>query len=248
MSILRRRLRRAWRTAREWGAGARLMGQRADGHGRSLSIIGDSHAVLLVEGVMPSRRVVSVDPTTTLLYLGPRLMHSVGRDGFPSWVLCLVRRWRRSVFVRGRRTVALLLGEIDLRCHLAKPGRSDEEALNRLVESYLVQVRDLASRLGPEGQVVVCAPNPPSTTYESDEAFPVVGTADERADILDRLCRSLANGIQAANDKRVRFLDVRPLVAGPNGHLREEFTFDGCHLNAAGAALVRAKLAELTAA
>jgi hypothetical protein len=224
------------------------MGQRADAHGRSLSIIGDSHAVLLVEGVMQSRRVVSVDPTTTLLYLGPRLMHSVGRDGFPSWVLCLVRSWRRSVLARGRRTVALLLGEIDLRCHLAKPGRSDQETLERLAESYLVQARSLADQLGPDGRVVVCSPNPPSTTYESDEAFPVVGSADERAAILDRLCRSLAGGIQAANDKRLRFLDVRPLVAGPNGHLREEFTFDGCHLNAAGAALVRAKLAELTAA
>ena len=195
---------------------------------------------------MPSRRVVDVDATTTLLYLGPRLMHSVGRDGFPPWVLRLVNAWRRSPLARGVPTVAVLLGEIDLRCHLAKPGRSGDEALSQLVEAYLARMRDLLDRLGPAGQVVVCGPNPPSSVYESDEAFPVVGDADERAAILDRLCAKLSAGIGAAGDPRLRFLDVRPLVAAPNGHLRADMTFDGCHLNAEGASLVRDGLAAVT--
>jgi lysophospholipase L1-like esterase len=235
------------RTALEWTAGTRLLAQGPDGHNRSLMVVGDSHAVLLVEGTMPSRRVVHVGPATTLVYLGPRLMHSVARDGLPTWALRLLAAWRRSPLARGGPTVALLLGEIDLRCHLAKPGRADPDALEGLVDTFLLRARDLLERLGPDGHVVVCGPNPPSSTYESDEAFPVVGDVDERIAILDRLCATISAGVEAANDPRLRFLDVRPIVAGPDGHLREDLTFDGCHLNATGAALVRARLAELDA-
>jgi hypothetical protein len=208
-------------------------------------VVGDSHAVLMVEGSMPSRRIVHVAPGTTLVYLGPRLMHSVAHSGFPSWTLRLLQAWRRSPLARGEPTITLLLGEIDLRCHLAKPGRSDAAALEWLVDAYLDRARGLLEHMGPGGHVVVCGPNPPSSTYDSDEDFPVVGDVDERVAILDRLCSILSARIESAGDSRLRFLDVRPLVAGPDGHLREDFTFDGCHLNASGAALLRARLASL---
>ena len=242
---VRRRLGRTRRTAFEWAAGIRLLTQGPDAQGRSLLVVGDSHAVHAVDGMMPSRRVVHVGPSTTLVYLGPRLMHSVARDGLPSWSVRLLRSWRQSPVARGRPVVALHLGEIDLRCHLAKPGRSDPEALERLADGYLDRARGLATWLGPEGQVVVCGPNPPSSTYESDEAYPVVGDVDERVDILDRLCAALSSRIEADGDSRLLFLDLRPLVAGSDGHLREDLTFDGCHLNPAGAALLRAHLAAL---
>jgi lysophospholipase L1-like esterase len=196
---------------------------------------------------MPSRRVVHVDSSTTLVYLGPRLMHSVARDDLPAWSRRLIRAWSRSPLARGGRTVVVLLGEIDLRCHLAKPGRSDPAALQDLVDAFLVRVRSLLPVLGADGHVLVCGPNPPSSVYESDEAFPVVGDVDERVAILDRFCATLVDRIDAAGDGRLRFLDVRPLLAGPDGQLRSDLTFDGCHVNAAGAARLRDRLASLDA-
>lgn len=239
--------RRLARTARTRVDGALLLAQGRDAGGRSLVAIGDSHSVLLVDGAMPSPQVVRSTPSTTVLYLGPRLMHSVGRDGLPAWVHRLLRRRRRSPLARGGLTAALLFGEIDLRCHLAKPGRGGDDSLAELVSGFLARATGLLEELGPDGRVVIVGPNPPSSTYESDEGYPVVGDVDVRAEILDRLCAALAGAVHAVGDPRLRFLDVRPDVADERGHLRPELTFDGCHLNAAGSALVRQRLAELDA-
>jgi lysophospholipase L1-like esterase len=212
-----------------------------------MAVIGDSHAVLLMEGWMPSARVVRSGRSTTVLYLGPRLLHSVAREGFPPWVLRLLTARRRSPLARGPLTAVLTLGEIDLRCHLAKPGRGDADSLAALVEDYLVRVRDLLPLLGRGGRVVLCGPNPPSVSYESEDGFPVVGSVEERAAILDRLCSTLDAAVRALGDPAVRFVDVRAAVGDASGLLREDLTFDGCHLNSTGSAIVRAMLDDLDA-
>jgi hypothetical protein len=245
---IRRIARRVWRAARANVDGARLLAQGSGPHHRSTVVIGDSHAVHLVDGWMPSPRVVHADRATSVIYLGPRLMHSFARDGLPSWAHRLVAARVRSPFARSPMTAVLTLGEIDVRCHLAKPGRADEPSLRELAKGYVDRAGALLGELGPDGRVVVLGPNPPSEEYESAEGYPVVGSAQERAAILHRLCGALEAEVRARDEPRLRFLDVRPAVADGAGLLQADLTFDGCHLNTAGSAIVRRMLAELDAA
>jgi hypothetical protein len=223
-----------------------LLAQRPDEAGRSWLVIGDSHAVLLMDGWMPSRRVARASSSATVLYLGPRLLRSVAVEGFPTWVLRLVRARRRSPAARGAVDAIVVLGEIDLRCHLAKPGRSGDDQLEELARAYVARMVDLVAELGSGGRVVICGPNPPSPAYdETHESYPVVGDVAERIEILDRLVAAVARQVEASGTPQVRFLDVRPLVQAPDGTLSPELTFDGCHLNRRGSAAVRAALHHL---
>ena len=244
---VRRIARRMLRLARANTDGALLLAHGRDEHGRSTVVIGDSHSVCLVAGQLPSPRVQRADRSTTVLYLGPRLLHSVAREGFPDWVGRLIAARRRSPLARGGLTAVLTLGEIDLRCHLAKPGRGDADALASLAQAFVGQTVALLAALGPDGRVVVLSPNPPSEAYESEEGFPVVGGVDERVTILDGLCRAFQTEVAAVGDPALRFLDARSAVQDDAGQLRADLTFDGCHLNTGGAAIVRRMLADLDA-
>lgn len=140
----------------------------------------------------------------------------------------------------------LVLGEIDVRCQLGQDGRGDDAALEALADDYVARAVGLLDVLRSTDSVVVLGPNPPSESYvELYQGYPVVGSVAERSQLLDGLCRHLRAATERSGDQRLRFLDVRPLVAADDGSLRAELTFDGCHLNRTGAALVRAVLADL---
>jgi hypothetical protein len=243
---VRRVTRRIAREARGRRDGLRLRFQRPGSTGASTLVIGDSHAVLLFDATMPSPRVVRISASTSIVYLGPRLLHSFGRDGLPDWAFRTLRGRRRSVFAARDVAAVVALGEIDLRCHLAKPGRADPSALAELASATIERGRELLDLLGGDSRVVVLAPNPPSEFYESGEAgYPVVGGVVERVEILDRMVAALRCAIDEAPETRIELLDFRSDVADGNGQLRPDLTFDGCHLNAAGSAIVRRRLAEL---
>jgi hypothetical protein len=247
--VRRKAVRRVQRAVRGNVGAALLMAQRDHRQQRSWLLIGDSHAVHLVDGEMPSPQVLRADRSTSVVYLGPRLMHSFARDGVPTWARRLLAARMRSPLASTEVTAVLALGEIDVRCHLAKPGRGDDANLHELVRGYVQRAVELLGELGPDGRVVVLSPNPPSEEYDSSQTgYPVVGSAQERAGILDRLCAALAAEVQSRRDPRLRFLDLRPAVADGDGLLRSDLTFDGCHLNAAGSAIARRLLSELDAA
>lgn len=209
--------------------------------------IGDSHAVLLNTARFPVV-VERVEAGRYVSHLGPRLMYSVARDDFPGMLRRAARAFR-LLPGSGTITYVFCLGEIDVRCHLAP--RLDDPPDPAFVAGYLRRVRELVHRLGATDAVVVVPP-PPSGAIRDHEAFPTVGTVEERLRAHRWLRQTLHEAARTALPADVprgitlRLLDPTDALSDENGLLRGDLTDDGCHTNAAGRAVVRQELLATT--
>lgn len=201
--------------------------------------VGDSHSVLLNTSRFPFPSLAMAGEGRWVWHLGPRLMFSVARDGFPP----AMRRSARALSrLRGTCGTSwyFVFGEIDVRCHLV-PRLRDSDDLS-FVDAYVERVGVFARMAGAREAVLVVPP-PPSPDVLDHVAFPVVGTAAERVAahraVRDRL-------VHAARDQRafaLRVLDLTDVLADETGLMRAEFTDDGCHTNEAGREAVRRTVA-----
>lgn len=207
--------------------------------------IGDSHAVHLIQTEFPSPRVAYRDRSTASLYLGPRLLYSVATSGWPRWVARTLRALRtvQRISTAAPIYLVVILGEIDVRCHLAAPGRMD--GIRDLAQQAIERAVELCHYLPPASRVVVCSPLPPSQDYLSMAQFPVVGSVAERLHVLGELRSALHEAVDALPPSDVLFFDPCPFVVRADGELRRDLTIDGCHLNSRGAALIRRQLENL---
>jgi hypothetical protein len=206
--------------------------------------IGDSHAVWL-NRPWPAPTLSQAAEDRFVWHLGPRLMYSLARRGYPVAVQRVARllrvtgagRWVTPVFVAG---------EIDVRCHLADHvGAADPFGF---VAHYVAAGRAVARAAGAARALFV-VPVPPSDEVPDYFGFPVRGTLAERLSAFTALRAELLRiAAEPSPDVPVAVVDATTDISAPEGGVRVELTVDGCHLKPEGARFVHARLAELDAA
>ncbi len=207
--------------------------------------IGDSHAQHFNRGRTPARLFRGRDGQF-VYHHGPRLMYSIASRGFDRQVLSFARLVR-GVSPPGRLLLVLTAGEIDVRCHLvpqsSRPGFSFD-----FVDAYVSRAAALADVLGAE--TVVLAMHPPVSPSAPDRReYPVRGSGEDRIAMSEQLRREVhrAAASHAGAPPHIVVLDATDELADRSGALRSEVTDDEIHTNAAGIAVVRARLRELRA-
>ena len=201
-------------------------------------IVGDSHAVILGGGNLASSRRIQRARSAGaayIIWLGPKLLYSVAHKGFPSWARALMSGAPSRIAGAAGVRLELVLGEIDVRCHLAPRLRCDgPTAVEQLGDAY---VAFLGSCIRNPAVLEICyhEPTPPSDLGMQNEAFPRAGTLAERIECHRLLSNRIAAGIEThfCNDSRVRFVPTPPGAKLVDGSLSPGWTDDGCHFNRA---------------
>ena len=201
--------------------------------GRTRQIwVGDSHSVCFNRG-FATANVLRAGRGVYVVHVGARLMYSIARKGLPLWSTRLVK----VVGACSRRPPALLacFGEIDVRCHLAKPETNADPQL-AFVADYAQVIAAIAdSQFSP---IAFVAPPPPCRDHLNLHEYPVIGTFDERRRAFDRLRERLRDCAQDAGVPAI-VIDATPVLGDAESGMSSELTDDRCHANLAGAQLVR---------
>ncbi|HJQ07306.1 MAG TPA: hypothetical protein VJ872_17785 [Nocardioides sp.] len=202
--------------------------------------LGDSHTVHLNRGYVTANFLRGRDGVY-IVHLGSRLMYSVAAGGVPRWA----RRYLTLIAKASRRPVPLLvcLGEIDVRCHLAKHGSPGHWPLG-FVDGFVHSTVALGEELG-YAPVVFVVPPPPCRDHLSVGALPVVGDFPTRISAFETLRGELSQ--RCAETPGARYLDMTELVFDADNGIREDLTDDQCHVNVAGARLFRAAVDDFLA-
>lgn len=196
-------------------------------------VIGDSHALFLCGAHGSSLRRIRPTrfPGVIVLWLGPKLLHSLATRGFPAWVRILMAR-RLALGGRANVCVDIVAGEIDVRCHLAPRVAADGPAVvDRLVEAFVAQLRRCAD--GGVAGIRYYEPVPPSDAYADNPEFPRAGSLAERI----RCHRLLADRIRQSIEDAARTGYPFRFVANPeeavlaDGAMNPLWSDDGCHFN-----------------
>jgi hypothetical protein len=237
LRVLRRkaRLRRehAWTNLQGWGLVVRAIA------GADLELwIGDSHASHLNTSDWPVPAQNRIVRGRYVRHVGPRLMFSMARDGFPPEIVRLARRLGR--YGRGHIVVILVAGEIDIRCHLA-PRLVGTDLRPEFPAAYVEHGIALGA-LAKADRLLFVVPVPPSDEVQDALGFPVAGTLSERL-VAFGWVRAAMHA--ALDPGAALLLDATPGLADVSGALRTELSFDGCHVNEAGRVIVRAALDSL---
>ena len=202
---------------------------------------GDSHAVQMNAVCRKGRLFRADEPVVWCL--GPRLMSSLARRGFP---IC-VNGGARILGIfnkRGALVPIFITGEIDIRCHLVQRSRSADFDLT-FVGDYVRNARRLAKLIGATC-VVFVVPVPPSSRCPMTPTFPVDGTIDERIAAFQKLRTSLAKEVAELDGLPLAVVvDATNLLVDESGALRGELTDDGCHTNLDGSRFVRDRLEQI---
>jgi hypothetical protein len=194
--------------------------------------VGDSHAMWCNATATVAR--VSRAPTGAYVWhLGPRLMWSLARDGFPGEVRSAFRAL--GVWARADVVPVFVVGEIDVRCHLA--GRRPDM---RFVATYAERVEGLVRELRARSAVLVVPPPPSSSAPLSD--LPVRGDLGARLAAFQAVREALGRAAGPATG--LLLLDATDDLLGDDG-LRAELTDDKVHTNREGVAVLRRRLTAL---
>ena len=200
--------------------------------------VGDSHAVLLNTPRFPFPTLAPVGDGRFVWHLGPRLLHSIAVNGFPSPVEPVARLISRLPASR-RLTCVFVFGEIDVRCHLApRLGAGLDPAF---VAEYVDRAARLTEMVGARRSVVV-VPTPPSDELADHVMFPIAGDLAQRIGAHSWVRDALIRAVDERGCSGMQVLDLRTPLADADGRLRSELTYDGCHTNDEGRAAVRAHL------
>lgn len=204
--------------------------------------IGDSHAQHFNHGPANARLFRGSD-RQFVYHHGPRLMYSIATRGFDEHVQSFARLVRR-LGSSGRIVPIFSAGEIDVRCHLV-PRSSSRDFSFDFVDAYVERCVDLAQTLGATTLVLAIHP-PVSPTAPDRHEYPVRGAGDDRIAMSEQLRQEVHRAAADRDgDFRILVLDATKDLADARGALRDEVTDDQIHTNAAGIAVVRARLRDL---
>ena len=186
--------------------------------------IGDSHAAYMRRGLrFPLEQN---KPMESLIYwLGPRLMYSVSKSGFPTSLFFrfCIRLWKPKV-------VIISLGEIDVRMFLHNPNLRD----GRWVVDYLNQVSEICEKLNL--QKIYLLTGIPVSELPAADPIERVGSTNDRLDGFDWLQNQIQLELRDhKNFSKIRFLDLLGCLNSPDRTLSSEFSDDGIHVNITGA-------------
>lgn len=227
-------IRRLFASAQDVGAFLGILLRRLVGRQVTL-IVGDSHAVLLGgRSLMSARRILRACDMESayILWLGPKLLYSITRKGLPVWVRVLQSGALSRVGGSGVR-LEMVLGEIDIRCHLASRLRLyGQGAVEKLGDDFVDFLR-ACSEIPGILEIKYHEPTPPSDLGIENRAFPRVGTLAERIRCHEVLSERIASGIATrfGNSSRVRFIPNPRGSVLADGSLNPSWTDDGCHFN-----------------
>ena len=186
--------------------------------------IGDSHAMFMRRGLRSA--VDGGVPIQSLLFwIGPRLMYSVSKSGFPTTTFFrfLIRIWRPKLIV-------VSLGEIDVRMFLHNPSLRQSD----WVRDYLVRVNELCDALRVD-EIYLLTSIPVSELPPSD---PIErrGSLAERMEGFYWLQDEIQSQLFQNKDfGKIKCLDLKNCLGNPNGTLSLSYTSDGIHVNSLGA-------------
>lgn len=203
--------------------------------------VGDSHAVFSAADRFPPLGVGSTVDRNWVWHLGPRLMFSIARDGFKPE---LHRTFRLLSRIPRTREVLWLFsfGEIDIRCHLV-PRVAAGDRLD-FIGPFVDRLQEVADDLRVP-HVVYVVPVPVGIDDFDHEAFPVVGTNEERRTTHGVVRTRVQEEI--ASRPRVLALDFSDEFCNSDGWYRSDFHTDGIHASDAGRAVVQSTLRQFLA-
>jgi hypothetical protein len=184
--------------------------------------IGDSHASFLADA--PLTRFAVTSTADAVIWLGPRLMYSLSREGFPDPLLPELRRRLNLTST----PIILTAGEIDCRVHLVE--RRNRPDAFAFVADYVARASELRIRLDAP-HAFLLGPVPPSDLGPENADLPRRGTLADRVAVSRELEAELCESV-------MRFGD--PAISAVPLHL----SLDGCHVNLLGSRAVREELAK----
>ncbi len=171
----------------------------------SFFIVGDSH-VRAFEGI----------PDCEILWLGPLLMHRVGRDSLDL-----------SKYQLGKETIVIyVFGEIDVRCHIGKQRdlkmRDEKEVIETLAQKFIEAV------LKNPYQSIVYNVIPPTLDGGGNPDYPAWGSLSDRVRLTKQLNEELK---RLCNQNQIYFLDVYEAYSREDGSLRIELSDGNVHID-----------------
>jgi FkbM family methyltransferase len=188
--------------------------RRRVGDGALLHTIGDSHG----GGVSGLSGAFDLVGGVTHHHLGPRLMHSVGRDGLDL----------RAYGIADKDTVICCFGEIDCRCHVHKFGPDYRKTIAATVERY---VQALLANLERLPRLRLCVYNVPPPIRKAGKVenpeYPYLGTDEERRAYVNCMNELLTE--QCARHGLI-FVDVAREYADEHGFLRDSQSDGNVHV------------------
>jgi hypothetical protein len=184
--------------------------------------LGDSHASFLSE--IPIKKVFAPKRSDALIWLGPRLMFSIAKNGFPNFLY--KSRYKNLLGETGNLLISF--GEIDIRVHLSREMNNDFKF--EWVDLYIEEVSKLNNFWNPKN-LFVLGPVPPSD-FDADYLFPVEQPISLRLEGIRCLNSRLEKII--STQANIHFVSLTRVLGDEEGLLLKEFHLDGIHT--AGAA------------
>jgi hypothetical protein len=196
--------------------------------------IGDSHASFVAGA--PLKRFAITSAYEAVVWLGPRLMYSLSREGFPDPLLPELRYGLNLAST----PIVLTAGEIDCRVHLVE--RRRQAGSLAFVLDYVQRASELRARLGAP-HAFLLGPVPPSDQGPENLQLPRRGTLVERVAATRELEAELYDSVIRLDDPAISAVPLGRCLADPRtGELAQDLSLDGCHVNARGSLLVRDEL------
>jgi hypothetical protein len=197
--------------------------------------IGDSHASFFANA--PLKRFIVTSAGDAVVWLGPRLMYSLSREGFPEPLLPELRRGLDLATT----PIILTAGEIDCRVHLVD--RRHLVDTFAFVANYVSRVSELRARLGAP-RAFLLGPVPPSDLGPDNSDLPRRGSLAERIAVSKRLEAELCESVICVGDPAISAVPLSQRLGDRDtGELSRHLSLDGCHVNPLGSQTVREVLA-----
>jgi hypothetical protein len=209
--------------------------------GKSISktiYIGDSHIWYIATKTKSTKksRIHFNSNGDLILWLGPKLMYTIGAKGFKFSIL-----QKASLYIANKKNYKNLIahfGEIDCRVWSSK--LDNIENIDLISKRYILQIENLCNFYGFTRSLLI-SPIPPSDKGQLNLEFPRNGSLATRVQVTNRLTQSL---IANRRPNYIEVLNSQSLVgSNPSsadfGALDEIYSLDGCHVNPAGAELLK---------
>ncbi len=190
-----------------------------------LIFIGDSHAHFFFEN-KKIKRFSLKNRNKLIIWLGPKLLYSVSRNGFE-----LKKRVRIILRIASNnQPVVILLGEIDCRVHFVeKTLVLGIQEFDNIAYNYKNFVISLIDTYG-FAKAIIIAPFPPSNLGLDNLKFPRNGSISDRVLVTKLITESLLR----ISSTQFNVINCSPLISIKDGSLDEKYTDDGVHLNFLG--------------